>query len=37
MDAADVVAIVVGVGLLVVIGLAGLGWYLRKDTTKGTN
>ncbi|EAY18833.1 hypothetical protein TVAG_294840 [Trichomonas vaginalis G3] len=37
MDAADVVAIIVGVGLLVVVGLAGLGYFLRRDTTKGTN
>ena len=34
MDAADVVAIVVGVGIAVVLSLAGVGYYLRRDTTK---
>ena len=35
MDAADVVALVVGIGMVVVLALAGIGYYLRKDT-KGT-
>ena len=34
MDAADVVAIVVGVGIAVVLSLAGVGYYLRRDTNK---
>ena len=34
MDAADVVAIVVGVGLFVVLVLGGVGYYLRRDTNK---
>ena len=37
MDAADVVALVVGIGMIVVLGLAGLGYYLRRDSTKGKN
>jgi hypothetical protein len=30
MDAADALAIVVGVGIAVVAGLAGFGYFLRK-------
>lgn len=32
MDAADAIAIVVGVGIAVVLGLAGFGYYLRRGT-----
>ena len=34
MDAADVVALVVGIGMVVVLALGGVGWYLRRDTNK---
>ena len=34
MDAADVVALVVGLGMAAVLGLAGVGYYLRRDTNK---
>jgi hypothetical protein len=30
MDAADALAIVVGVGIIIVAGLAGFGYFLRK-------
>ena len=32
MDAADAIAIVVGVGIVVVCGLAGFGYYLRRSS-----
>ena len=34
MDAADAIAIVVGIGLTAVVGLAGLGYYLRRGNTQ---
>jgi hypothetical protein len=32
MDAADALAIVVGVGIIVIAGLAGFGYFLRKKS-----
>jgi hypothetical protein len=32
MDAADAIAVVVGVGIIVIAALAGFGYYLRKKS-----
>jgi len=34
MDAADAIALVVGVGIAAVVGLAGLGYYLRRGNNQ---